>query len=127
METIDETLAHVFVNERVLGDVGLPAIELYGVGEFAVEQQVRHFEIGAVLGELLDGVTAMAQDARIAVEIGDRTLACSGLHVGRVVDIQRRIKVADGRGWEHAVCDWNRDGLAGAVVGDGNGVGHVAP
>ena len=72
VESVDEPLAHVLVDERVMGDVEHPLIELRLVGELTVQQEVRHFEVGRVLGQLLDRVAAVAQDAGIAVEVGDR-------------------------------------------------------
>ncbi len=66
VEAIHEPLAHVLVDERVMGDVRGPGVELFGVRELAVQQQVGHFEIGRVLGELLDRVAAVAEDARVS-------------------------------------------------------------
>ena len=41
------------------------------VREFAVEQQVADFEKIAMLGQLLDRIAAVQQDANVAVNIGD--------------------------------------------------------
>ena len=71
VEPIDEPLAHVLVDERVVGDLVGPRGELLLVGKFAVQQQVGDLEVRRVLGELLDRVAAVAQDAGVAVEIGD--------------------------------------------------------
>ena len=69
VEAIHEPLAHVLVDERVVRDVGGPRGELLRVRELAVQEEVGHLEIGRVLGELLDRVAAIAQDARVAVEV----------------------------------------------------------
>jgi hypothetical protein len=127
VEPVDEALAHVLVDERVVDDVVVPLGQLRRVGQLTVEQQVRHFEVGALLGQLLDGVTAVAQDASVAIEVRDGALARGGLHVGRVVDEQRRVELAYCRCREHTTFDGDRDGLPCAVVGDGDGVGHVVP
>src|SRR5660397_207418 len=54
------------------------------VRQFAVDEQVAHLEEGRVLGELVDGVAAVAQDARVAVDVGDGGLARRGVHESRV-------------------------------------------
>src|SRR5438128_1937730 len=71
-----------------------------------------------------NGVT---EDARLAVEVGDRALARRGLHERRVVDVEVGVELADRGGGKHAVGDRDRDRLSGAVIGDRDGVGHVAP
>ena len=67
-------------------DVVLPRVELLSVGQLAVAQQVGDFEVVRVLGELFDRVAAVAQDAGVAVELGDRALASGGAHEARVVE-----------------------------------------
>ena len=42
-----------------------------GGGELAVDEQVGDLEVGRLLGQLLDRVAAVAQDAGLAVELGD--------------------------------------------------------
>ena len=96
------------------------------VGQLAVQEEVRDLEIRRVLGELLDRVAAVAEDAGVTVEVGDRRLARGGRQVRRVVAVQRRVELAKRRGREHPAFDRDGDGLSRAVVGDGDGVGHVA-
>ena len=127
VEPVDETLAHVLVDEGVAGDLGLPDRELIRRGELAVEEEVGHFEIRTLGSELFDRITAVAQDARFAIEIGDRALARCRLHECRVVHVQRRIELAHRSRGEDPVGDRDRDLLSSAIVGDGDGVGHVAP
>ncbi len=126
VEAVDEPLAHVLVDEGVVGHVVHPDVELLPGGQFAVQQQVGDLEIGRVFGELLDRVAAVAKDAGVAVEVGDRRLARRGRQVRRVVAVQRRIEFTQRRRGEDSALDRNGDGLTGAVVGDGDRVGHVA-
>ena len=127
VEPVDEPLAHVLVDERVVGDVVGPRLQLRLVGQLAVQQEVGDLEVRRVLGELLDGIAAVAQDAGVAVEVGDLRLARRRRQVGRVVHEQGRVELAERRAGEHAVGDRDRHGLAGAVVGDRDGVGHRVP
>ena len=60
----------------LLGEFG----QLLLVRQFAVDQQVADLDEGRLLGELLDRVTAIAQDPRVAVDVGDGALG------GRRVD-----------------------------------------
>ena len=53
-------------------------------GQLAVDQQVGDFEERRVLRELLDRVAAVAQDARVAVDIGDGGAAGRGVDVAGV-------------------------------------------
>jgi predicted RNase H-like nuclease len=46
--------------------------------QLAVEQQVAGLEEVAVLGELLDRIAAVEQDALVAVDVGDLGLAAAG-------------------------------------------------
>ncbi|MOA42202.1 hypothetical protein D3C78_1642320 [compost metagenome] len=52
--------------------------------QFAVEQQVAGFQVVGLLGQLLDRVAAVQQNAVIAVNIGNLRLAGSGRHETRV-------------------------------------------
>ena len=72
VEALEEALAHVLVDERVVGDLVAPRLELRRGRQLAVEEQVGDLEVGRLLGQLLDRVAAVAQDAGVAVEVGDR-------------------------------------------------------
>jgi hypothetical protein len=65
----------VLVQQRVLGDVVLELRELVGVGQLAVDQQEGGLQEASALRELLDRVAAVAQDALVAVDVGDSGLA----------------------------------------------------
>ena len=60
------------------------------VGELAVQEEVGHLQVGRVLGQLLDRVAPVAQDARFAVEVGDGALAGGGRHEARGRRTRRR-------------------------------------
>ena len=86
-----------------------------GGRQLALEQQVGGLEEAGGLGELVDRVAAVAEDARVAVDVGDRAPAGGGVQEGRVVrDDRRKLGRAD-----RAVDDRQGDLLAGAVVDDG--------
>ena len=66
MKSIDEFL-DALVDEGVMRDVVGPIRELRLRGQFAVENQVGRFEIGAFFSQLLDRIAAVAQDPFVAV------------------------------------------------------------
>ena len=83
VEALEEPLADVLVDERVGGDLVDPGVELVPVGQLAVDQQVGDLEVGGPLGQLLDRVAPVAQDAGLAVELGDGALGgCGGAEGG---------------------------------------------
>jgi hypothetical protein len=75
----------VLVHVRVVRDVLLPLVVLLLVRELAVPQQPRDLEEVRLLGQLLDRVSAVAQDPLVAVDEGDRRAARRGVHEGGVV------------------------------------------
>ena len=84
-EAVEEQL-EVLVHHVVAQDVGLPGLQgLLGLGQLAVDQQVGHLHEGGVLGEVLDGVAAVAQDALVAVDERDGRLGVRRVHEARVV------------------------------------------
>ena len=83
-EALEEP-AHLLVHHGVAGDA-VVEIGLLGRGrQFAVEQQVAGLEEVAVLGELLDRIAAIEQDALVAVDIGDLGFAARGRGEARIV------------------------------------------
>ena len=54
--------------------------------QFAVHQEVGDLEIAGLLGQLLDRIAAVLEDAFVAVDVGDRRSARGGVEEGRVVD-----------------------------------------
>ena len=64
VEALEEPLADVLVDERVVRDLVAPGLELGSRRQLAVQQEVGHLQVGRALGQLLDRVAAVAQDAR---------------------------------------------------------------
>ena len=77
--------AECLVHHRVVGDFVLELVELRGVRQLAVHQQVADFQEIGVLGQLLDRIAAIHQDAGVAVDVGDRAAAAGRRHEARVV------------------------------------------
>ena len=66
--------------------------------QLAVDQQVAHLEEAALLGELLDRVAAVAQDAGVAVDVGDRGRRRGGVdEAGVERDVARSTTAASRR------------------------------
>ena len=70
-----EELAQLLVQHRVALDVGLEVGQLRRGRELAVDEQVGDLGKARLRRELLDRVAAVAQDARVTVDVGDRRLA----------------------------------------------------
>ena len=66
-----EEAAHLLVDHRVMGDAMVEVGLLRRRRQLAVEQQVAGLQEVAVLGELLDRIAAIEQDALVAVDEGD--------------------------------------------------------
>ena len=58
--------------------------------QLAEQDQIRRLEIGAVLGQLLDRIAAIHQDALVAVDVGDLAPAGGRVHERRVVGASAR-------------------------------------
>ena len=78
-ETVDKLL-DVFMQQGVVLDIVHPLVELRPIGKIAIEDQVRRFEIGALLRQLLDGIAPIVQDS--PVPIYKRDLAAAGGGIG---------------------------------------------
>jgi hypothetical protein len=121
-EAVDE-LADVLVHHRVIGDVAREGLELRAVGQLTVDQQVRGLEKARALGELLDRIAAVVQDALVAIDVRDAAAARRGVHERRVIGHQPEVVDRDldlpqvGRAYR-AVADRQLVTLAGTVVGD---------
>ena len=61
------------------GQALVEAVELGAAGQPAVDQQPGDLNEGRALGELLDGDAAIAEDALLAVDVGDGALAGAGI------------------------------------------------
>ncbi len=80
-----EERLEVLVQHRVAADPVLELGQLVLRRQLAVDQQVGHLDEGGLLGQLLDGVPAVAQDAGVTVDVGDRALARGGVDEAGVV------------------------------------------
>ena len=69
-EALEEP-AHLLVHHRVVGHAVVEIGLLRRRRQLAVEQEVAGLQEVAVLGELLDRIAAIEQDAFVAVDIGD--------------------------------------------------------
>ena len=78
-EAAEEAL-ELLVQQRVVADPLVERFQLGGRGQVAVDQQVGNFQEAGVLGQLLDRVAAVAQDAGIAVDVGDGRGGGRGVH-----------------------------------------------
>ena len=78
VEALEEALAHVLVDEGVVRDLVTPRRELVCSRELTVDEEVCHFQVVRLLGELLDRVAAVPQDSGLAVQVGNGALAGSG-------------------------------------------------
>src|SRR5215207_6036139 len=104
-------LLDVFIDEGVKGDVFGPLLELRGCWQFTVQQQVRYFEIGALLCKLIDWISAVLQDSLVAIDERDAALAGGGIHKSRVVSHQakvviRNLDLTQIHGLYRAVLNW---------------------
>jgi hypothetical protein len=82
-ETLEEA-AQFFVQQSVAADLGVEVSQLLGGRQLAVDQEVGGLQEGGVLGQLLNGVAAVAQDTCVAVDVGDRRAAGGGVDEARV-------------------------------------------
>jgi hypothetical protein len=88
---------HLLVNHRV---VIYAIVEIGFLGcsrQLAVKQQVASFEKIAVLGDLLDRIAAIEQNAFVAIDVGDLGLAASGRREAGIVSkyASLLVKLAD--------------------------------
>ena len=111
-----EEAAHLLVDHRVIGHAMVEVGLLRRRRQLAVEQQVAGLEEVAVLGELLDRVAAIEQDALVAVDEGDLGLAGGGRGEARIVGEAPGVAVeradVDDVGAERALADGKVPALA---------------
>ena len=114
-ESVEEP-AEVLVQHRVRADLVLEIVERVGRRQFAVDEQVRRLEERRLLGELLDRVPAVAQDAGVTVDVGDRRRARRRVGEAGVV--------GDQTGARQQLADVGSSGSLGRHAG---GLGTVSP
>ncbi len=76
---------HLLVQHGVIGDGVLEVVLLLLLWQLAMQQEVAHLHKVAVLGQILDLVAAMQEDAFFAVDEGDGGLAARRRGEARVV------------------------------------------
>src|SRR5579863_8779345 len=95
------------------------------VRQLAVQEQVADLEEVRLLGQLLDRITTIQQDAFIAVDVGDLAVARSGGSVAGIVseDAKIRVQFADvEHRWSDGAVDHRQAArLVGSFKGDGDG------
>ena len=109
---------------RVGGDVVLPLFGLRSVRKFALQKQIGNFEVGRVLGELLDRVTAVPQDPLVTFNVGDRAQARRCRREPRIVEPQAGQVLLPLAAIDAAILDGDFKRLTRAIVGDRDGFGH---
>ena len=116
---------HLLVHHRVLDDAQVERVVLAAGRKLAVEQQVAGFDEAAELCELVDRVTAIEQDAVVAVDEGNLQLAARRRGEARVVGEAAGILIervdVDHVGPERPLAD--RKVVPGAVDQDGGLLG----
>ena len=65
------------MHHRVIGDGVVEFLHLALVRQFAMQQQIADFKEVRILGELVDGVAAIKQNALVAVDEGDVAFAAA--------------------------------------------------
>ena len=88
VEALHKVLAKVLVDEGVVCDLVAPSLKLLRGWKVTEDQQVGNLEIARMLGQLFNRVSAVTQDAVLAIEFGD----CRGCPGGRA---KRRVLEPD--------------------------------
>ncbi len=83
----------LLVQHRVPGNRVAELVTLRRIRQFAVKNQVRDFEKIAMLREIFDRITAVHQNALVAIDVGDRRTATRGRHESGVVRELARLGV----------------------------------
>ena len=126
MEAVDQHL-DVLVEQGVVGNRIDPGAMLGRVRQLAVGQEIGDFQEGAPFGQFLDRIAAVAEDAALSVDEGDRASTARGVEEGRIVAHQTRTgpvaqDLLEVGGGDRAISDWDLVVTAGSVVGDGQRV-----
>ena len=130
-EAVEEPL-EILVQQRVPLDLGGEFGQLGRGRQLSVDQQVADLDEIRLLGQLVDRVPAVAQDAGVTVDVGDGTLGRGGvdeaLVEGGVTGLGQQRTQRDAVGSLRGVDDLQVDLPAGITEGGGVvGCGHVKP
>ena len=82
---ITEELAEAELSEYSAFKTIVELIKLSRGWQLTVDQQVAHLGKGGLRSQLLDGVTTVAQNPSVTVDVGDGRLGCCGIHETRVI------------------------------------------
>src|SRR5438105_2029382 len=107
-----------------MGDGPNPFAGLIRIGQLAVDQEISHLQETASLRQFLDWVTPVAQNAALAIDVGDGAAAAGGVEECWVVahhagpgPVRRDLLEFGGR--DRAVPNGNLVAAAGAIIDDG--------
>ena len=119
-----QELLDAFVNERVMRDVLVPIPELCRRGQLPVKQQIRRFQVRGLFRKFLDGISAIPQNAGVAVDIRDAADARSSVVVRGIVADHAEVggihpQLPKVHGANRAVRDGHFVDFPGAIIGDG--------
>src|SRR5947207_10616633 len=110
-----------------------PLATLLWIGHLAMDQEIGDLEKGAPLGQFLDGVTPVAKNATVAIDVGDGASAAGRVEKSWIVAEHAgagpvRCDLLEFGGRDRAVPNGDLVAAAGAVIDDGKRLfGHLAP
>ena len=127
-EALDKVF-HVLVHNGVHFEIVFPHREMSWGREFSLHDQIGRFEIGRFFRYLLDRVSAVPQDALLAVDITDGTAAGGRVGQRRVETDQTGTVVVQANlgqvgGLNGILVDRELKLLASSIVCNGKGIGH---
>src|SRR6202050_1281134 len=90
MKAIEEFL-DALVNEGVVSDVIRPILQLRLGGQLTMQNQVSRFDVGALLRQFLNRITAILKNSGIAIDVSNAADARGGIGECRIVADQAKI------------------------------------
>ena len=106
-----------------MGDGLDPLAGLLGIGQLAMDQEIGHLEKAAFIGQLFDGITPVAENAALAIDVSDGTATAGRVEEGGIVahhpgagPVRRDLLEFGGR--DRAVPNGNLVAAAGAIIDD---------
>ena len=64
-------ILEIFINQGMPANITVKFVELFLVGKLTINQEVRNFVEGCLLGQFFDGVSAVAKNPICTINIGD--------------------------------------------------------